>query len=136
MHYVSTRGGDSPIGFQQAVMTGLARDGGLLLPAAIPDVRAQLPAWRRLAYRELAFEVMRLFADLPEADLRRLIAISYAAFDTPEVVAVVPVGELYLLELFHGPTLAFKDVALQFLGALFEELLRRRGGAQIGRAHV
>jgi threonine synthase len=129
MHYVSTRGGDSPIGFQQAVMTGLARDGGLLLPAAIPDVRAQLPAWRRLAYRELAFEVMRLFADLPEADLRRLIAISYAAFDTPEVVAVVPVGELYLLELFHGPTLAFKDVALQFLGALFEELLRRRGGA-------
>ena len=128
MRYISTRGGGDPLEFQPAVMTGLARDGGLLLPASIPDVRDRLEGWRRLSYVELAFEIMRLFADLPDPDLRRLIADSYATFRHPEVAPVVRVGNRFVLELFHGPTLAFKDIALQFLGALFEYRLAQTGG--------
>jgi len=85
MKYLSTRGGLPPIGFLDAVMTGLAPDGGLLLPETLPDVSDRLPAWSKLTYGELAFEVMRIFAtDLPEADLNRLVERSYAAFDHPE----------------------------------------------------
>jgi threonine synthase len=127
MEYLSTRGGGPPIGFQDAVMTGLARDGGLFLPAHIPDVRASLEAWRNLSYRDLAYVIMRLYADLPEQDLRELIDRSFATFRHPEIAPVVPLGDLHLLELFHGPTLAFKDVALQFLGRLFEYVLDRSG---------
>ncbi|MFO7535463.1 MAG: threonine synthase [Kiritimatiellia bacterium] len=128
MHYISTRGGGEPLGFQQAVMTGLARDGGLLLPAVIPDVRDKLAAWRGLSYTDLAFEVMRLFTDIPEEDLRAIITDSYSSFRHPDVAPVVKVGNLHVLELFHGPTLAFKDIALQFLGSLFEYILARSGG--------
>lgn len=129
MHYLSTRGGGAPLSFSDAVLTGLARDGGLLLPSAYPDVRGRLADWRALPYPQLAFEVIRLFADdLPEAELRGIVERSYAVFSHPEVTPVVPVGPVHILELFHGPTLAFKDVALQFLGNLFELLLKKRGG--------
>ena len=128
MKYQSTRGNCPLIGFQDAVITGLARDGGLFLPASIPDVRAALTAWQKLSYNELAFEVMRLFVDLPEYDLRALISQGGATFRHQEVTPVVPMGGLHVLELFHGPTLAFKDVALQFLGRLFEYELARDGG--------
>ena len=74
MHYVSTRGGTAPIPFQKAVLTGLARDGGLLLPESFPDVREKLAAWSRLPYADLAFEVVRLFADdIPADDLRAIV---------------------------------------------------------------
>ncbi|MBQ6472996.1 MAG: threonine synthase, partial [Victivallales bacterium] len=128
--YISTRGGVSPVDFPAAVMMGLADDGGLLLPAEIPDVSAQLDSWRKLSYRDLAYEVMSPFVgeSIAESDLRTLINRSYDAFDTPEVIPVVPVGGVYVAELFHGPTLAFKDVALQFLGNLFEHQLKRTGG--------
>lgn len=128
MNYRSTRGDIPPIGFQDAVMIGMARDGGLFLPARIPDVRADLAAWSKLPYADLAFQVMRLFADLPENDLRTLIGQGAAAFRHPDVTPVVPLGPVHVLELFHGPTLAFKDVALQFLGRLFEYELDRTGG--------
>ncbi len=128
MKYQSTRGNSPLIGFQDALMTGLARDGGLFLPADIPDVRAALAAWQKLSYAELSFEVMRLFSDLLEPDLRALIAQGLTAFRHPEITPVVPLGNLHVLELFHGPTLAFKDVALQFLGRLFEYKLDRAGG--------
>ncbi len=128
MNYFSTRGGVEPMPFGEAVMSGLARDGGLLLPETIPDVRERLDRWADLSYRELAFEVMRLFADDLTADeLRALVTQSYAGFDDPEVTPVKAVGPLHILELFHGPTLAFKDLALQFLGRLFETLLARSG---------
>ncbi len=114
--------------FGAAVMSGLARDGGLLLPEAIPDVRDRLDHWAWLSYPELAFEIMRVFADdLTAAELRTLVTQSYAGFDDPEVTPVKEVGPLHILELFHGPTLAFKDLALQFLGRLFETLLARSG---------
>ncbi|AKJ64095.1 threonine synthase [Kiritimatiella glycovorans] len=128
MNYLSTRGGMAPVGFGDAVLMGLASDGGLLLPEAIPEVRDRLEAWRGLDYASLAFEVMRLFADVPDDDLRRMVDRSYAVFRDPEVAPVKPVGPLWIMELFHGPTLAFKDVALQFLGHLFEYLLEQRGG--------
>ncbi len=127
MRYISTRGGVEGIGFSEAVMMGLATDGGLLLPESMPEVDAEtLKKWRSLSYTELAFEVMRLFVgDIPPEDLRGLIEASYASFTHPEVVPLVEVGGIFIMELFHGPTLAFKDVALQFLGNLFEYLLER-----------
>jgi threonine synthase len=130
MQYLSTRGGISPIPFTQAVMMGLAVDGGLLLPRTIPRVGSDtFNSWKNLTYQELAFEVMsRFIDDIPESDLRDLINRSYAGFRVKEVTPLVHHGNLHILELFHGPTLAFKDVALQFLGNLFEYLLEKNDG--------
>jgi len=129
MNYVSTRGRVEPVGFQQAVMMGLADDGGLLIPESIPDVSGRLDEWRALSYPQLAFEVLRLFAtDMPEQDLEAMIDRTYAEAFGPEVAPAVPVGEIYVLELWHGPTLSFKDIALQLLGNLFEYILARQGG--------
>ncbi len=125
--YISTRGRQSPLSFQDAVMTGLARDGGLLVPDSIPDVSSRLADWASLDYPDLAFEIMRLFAaDIPEPDLRSLVSAAYSTFTHPEIAPVRPAGPLHVLELFHGPTLAFKDIALQFLGRLFDYILARR----------
>jgi len=123
--YISTRGQIAPVTFSEAVMMGLADDGGLLVPSQIPDVSSQLPQWSKLHYPELAFEVMKPFVgdSIPAEDLRELIRKSYATFDTAQVVPIVQAGPVFIAELFHGPTLAFKDVALQFLGNVFEYLL-------------
>jgi threonine synthase len=128
MRYISTRGGIEPVPFKDAVMMGLATDGGLLLPEPIPALSEKtLDSWRTLPYRELAFRVISLFADdIPEEELRRLINRSYDSFDNREITPMVREDGVYILELFHGPTLAFKDVALQFLGNLFEYLLKER----------
>ena len=129
MNYLSTRGGDAGLSFQDTVLTGLARDGGLLLPETIPNVSDRLGELAKLDYQSLAFEIIRLFAtDIPDADLRAIIDKSYATFRAKEITPVVPVGNIHILELFHGPTLAFKDLALQFLGNLFEYVLEKRGG--------
>ncbi len=129
MRYISTRGGSEPLTFKDTILTGLARDGGLFLPQSFPDVRERLAAWSRLSYPELAFEIIRLYADdIPEASLRDIVVRSYRTFRHAEVTPVVGVGPVHVLELFHGPTLAFKDVALQFLGNLFEYVLGETGG--------
>ncbi|MCI5166338.1 MAG: threonine synthase [Candidatus Electrothrix sp. GM3_4] len=130
MKYISTRGGIEPIVFDQAVMMGLARDGGLLLPETLPSVSAQkLDAWQNLHYQSLALEVLDLFTgDMPRVDLDDLIERSYSSFRHPQVTPVRKTGDLYIMELFHGPTLAFKDVALQLLGNLFEYELKKNGG--------
>jgi threonine synthase len=125
MNYISTRGDTGVKGFQEAVMTGLARDGGLLLPSHIPDVSAHLPKWQSLSYPDLAVEIMRLYADIPEADLRDIVTQSYSTFRHPDSAPVRCVGDMHILELFHGPTLAFKDIALQFLGNTFEYVLKK-----------
>lgn len=107
---------------------GLADDGGLLIPEALPDVAAQLPRWRTLSYPELATEIMsRFIGDIPVADLREIVSRSYETFDDARVVPIHEIDGLHVMELFHGPTLAFKDVALQFLGNLFEYILTERG---------
>jgi len=129
MRYISTRGRVQPVGFLDAVMMGLADDGGLLIPESIPDVSDRLEDWRSLDYRQLALEVMRPFiGDIPHGELAALIERTYGQAFQPDVAPLVQVGDLFVLELWHGPTLAFKDVALQFLGNLFEYVLARRGG--------
>jgi len=129
MKYISTRGNIDPVPFKGAVMMGLATDGGLLLPQCIPFLSPEtLASWRALPYRELALRIISLFADdIPEEDLARLINRSYDSFANREITPVVRENGIYILELFHGPTLAFKDVALQLLGNLFEYLLSERG---------
>jgi threonine synthase len=126
---MSTRGRVRNITFKDAVMMGLADDGGLLIPETIPSLTfGDVDALGQLAYPELAFQILSLFAtDIPSGDLKSLIDRSYASFTHPDVTPVEHRDGVYILELFHGPTLAFKDVALQFLGNLFEYLLRERG---------
>jgi len=131
MRYVSTRGGVEPVSFSQAVMMGLATDGGLLLPESFPQIdAATLTRWAGLSYVDLAVEVMLPYVegDLTRKELSDLVIRSYAGFSNEEITPLVQAGELRILELFHGPTAAFKDVALQFLGNLFELLLERTGG--------
>ena len=107
---------------------GLADDGGLLVPEFIPDVSAELDAWQGYSYSQLALEVMsRFIDDIPRPALQQIIDRSYGTFSVPAVTPIVPLGQDYVLELFHGPTLAFKDIALQFLGNVFEYILDERG---------
>lgn len=128
MKYISTKGQSAPVDFETAVMTGLASAGGLFLPVNIPKVSRKFADWADLSYPQLAFEIISLFCDMPPNDLKRVIERSYAVFPRPEAAPIVALREYFLLELFHGPTLAFKDFALQFLGNLFEYFLRQSGG--------
>ena len=109
-------------------MMGLADDGGLLVPNEIPHVRNKLPEWRSFSFTELSLEIMLLFTSnrIPRKELKPLIEQSYNTFRHPEITPVKSVEGLHILELFHGPTFAFKDVALQFLCNLFEYFLNRR----------
>ncbi|MEK9722083.1 MAG: threonine synthase [Rhodospirillaceae bacterium] len=130
MNYVSTRGEAPVLAFDDVLLTGLARDGGLYLPEAWPQVSAdEIASWRELPYVDLAIRVIAPFVGeaLSEADLRRIVTDAYSHFSTPEVAPMTNLGrDEYLLELFHGPTLAFKDMAMQFLGPLFDNVLAAR----------
>ena len=108
-------------------MMGLATDGGLILPQSFPRISDEtLQEWIELRYQDLAFEIIKLFAtDIPDQDLRLLISRSYASFEHEEVTPLTALNRIHILELFHGPTYAFKDVALQFLGNLFSYLLEK-----------
>ena len=134
--YRSTRSSTpETLSFEEAVIQGLAPDGGLFVPPEIPQVNEDLlfSKWAKLSFRELVFEVMRLYIsseEIPDADLKELIARSYSTFRAEDVTPLVkhltgPEENLHVLELFHGPTYAFKDVALQFVGNLFEYFLGR-----------
>ena len=128
MKYRSTRGDVSGISFTDALLMGLADDGGLLIPDHIPDVSSGLKDWRNLNFVQVAQRLLKLFIDdLEHDDLDALTSQAFSSFDIPEVVAWRQLDQLHVLELFHGPTLAFKDVALQLLGKLFEHVLADRG---------
>jgi threonine synthase len=130
LRFISTRGQAPPLGFSDAVATGLAPDGGLFLPETLPAfTAADLARWAPLGYAELAFEFLRCFAtDIPPAELRALIERAYAVFPAAGLAPLVRLNEqTYVLELFHGPTLAFKDFALQWLGRLYERQCAVRG---------
>ena len=129
MRYISTRGQTPPHSFSEAVATGLAPDGGLFLPETLPDFSADLARFAGLGYAELCFEFMRVFAtDIPPGELRALVAASYRRFSDPTIAPLRPLGRnLYALELFHGPSLAFKDFALQLLGQLYARQCALRG---------
>ena len=120
------RGKTEPMGFQDAVLTGLAPDGGLLIPESIPNIEHRLAEWSALNYADISFEVFKLFTDIPEADLRKLVDDAYADFRHRDVAPTVKVGDVHILELFHGPTLAFKDMAMQFLSQVYDYVLEQR----------
>lgn len=126
MRYVSTRGTAPTLGFSDVVLAGLASDGGLYVPADFPELEGGLPS----AYSTLATSVIKPYVDpdISESTLASLVEDAYSTFRHPEVA---PLRELeyghHIMELFHGPTLAFKDVALQLLGRLFDHILTLRG---------
>ena len=131
MQYVSTRGAAPELSFEAAMLTGLARDGGLYVPAEVPQLTpAQIAALAGQSYEDIAFAVMRPFIGdtFTDTEFRALIAQAYAGFGHP---ARAPLKQLapnhFLLELFHGPTLAFKDFAMQLIGQLFQAALGRSG---------
>jgi threonine synthase len=131
MNYVSTRGTAPVLGFEDAMLAGLARDGGLYVPETWPTLsHDEIAALAGLAYEEAALRILAPFVGdaFAEGELARLIARAYAGFGH---VARVPLVQIapndWLLELFHGPTLAFKDVAMQLIGQLFEASLARTG---------
>jgi threonine synthase len=130
--YISTRGDATPRGFSDILLEGLAPDGGLYLPTHYPRVDVQtLSRWRGLPYAQLAFEILSLYVDdIPAADLKRLCDATYteAVFGSAAITPLKPLNPgLFLQALSNGPTLAFKDMAMQLLGQLFEYELARRG---------
>ncbi|MDB5817384.1 MAG: thrC [Rhizobacter sp.] len=132
MKYISTRGDRTPRGFSEILLEGLAPDGGLYLPVSYPQIDDEtLARFRTLPYHELAFDILSLYIDdIPADDLRRICAETYteAVFGTTAIVPLKPLEpNLYLEALSNGPTLAFKDMAMQLLGRLFEYELGRRG---------
>ncbi|WP_374278314.1 threonine synthase [Azonexus sp.] len=139
MRYLSTRGNAAPQAFCDILLGGLAPDGGLYLPESYPQVsRAELDAWRQLSYADLAFEILSKFiTDIPAADLKAIVARTYTADvyrftrnggDAAQITPLTKLEDgLYTQELSNGPTLAFKDMAMQLLGNLFEYVLDQRG---------
>lgn len=130
MKYISTRGGGQPKSFEEVILTGLAPDGGLYVPAQLPHFsRQEIASWSSLSYQELALKIISPFVDgaIPEHDLEKIIAKSYSTFRHDDIAPLVKTGDNeWILELFHGPTLAFKDFALQFLGNLLDYTLEKR----------
>ena len=132
MKYISTRGNTAPKAFSEVLLMGLAPDGGLMLPERYPHIDAgTLQKWRGLSYAELAFEIISLFAtDIPVEDLRDIISRTYteATFGTQAITPVRTLSDgLKIQALSNGPTLAFKDMAMQFLGNAFEYVLNKEG---------
>jgi threonine synthase len=139
MRYLSTRGHAAPQTFCDILLGGLAPDGGLYLPESYPQIsRSELDAWRKLSYADLAYEILsRFITDIPPADLKALVSKTYTAEvyrharNGGDVTQITPLtqleGDLYTQELSNGPTLAFKDMAMQLLGNLFEYVLDKRG---------
>lgn len=131
MRYVSTRGKAPVVSFADAVLTGLASDGGLYVPEELPKFsKDEIASWAGLSYAELAFNVIKPFVGdcIEEADLKAMIDKTYAVFNHQAVAPLVQIdSNEFVLELFHGPTLAFKDFALQLLGRLMHHILTQRG---------
>ena len=127
MKYISTRGGGIPQTFEQVLLTGLAPDGGLYVPAELPHFsQEELASWKNLSYPELALKIVSPFIgeDIPAEALSKIVIESYAQFDHPEVAPLTKLAENdFMLELYHGPTLAFKDFALQVLGRILDYVL-------------
>ncbi len=133
MRYISTRGGISPQNFSEILLSGLAQDGGLAVPEYYPQIdTAELESWRYLSYSELAFEILsRFMDDIPTANLRDIITRTYTAklFGSADITPIKTLEPgLHILCLSNGPTLAFKDIAMQFIGNLFEYTLAKTGG--------
>ena len=131
MHYISTRGQAPVLDFEETMLTGLARDGGLYVPETVPVLsHDEIAALAGVSYEDAAFAVMRPFIGdcFTDDEFREVIAAAYATFGHRARCPLVQLGPNdWLLELHHGPTLAFKDVALQLIGQMFDRVLARRG---------
>lgn len=131
-YYISTRGETPPKSFTNVLLAGLAPDGGLFLPETWPQIGAgEIADFAKRPYAEVAHTILKRFVgrSFSDAELKADIDAAYAQFDDPQIAPLVEIGpQLFLLELFHGPTLAFKDIALQILGRLFSRALKKRGG--------
>ena len=128
MKYISTRNGSKEFNFTEVFIKGLADDGGLYVPKSLKKYSTEeLLELKNLNYNELSTEIIHLFsADfISREELSSLIKKSYSTFREKDVVKISSLGELKLLELFHGPTLAFKDIAMQFIGNLYEYYLSK-----------
>ncbi len=130
MKYVSTRGKAPSLTFEDVVLTGLASDGGLYVPETIPSFsKEEIAEMAGLSYQDLAFKVMKPFVagEVPDADLKTIIDKAYDSFRHDGIAPLVQTAHNeWILELFQGPTLAFKDFALQFLGHLLDYILDKR----------
>ncbi|MFL0797170.1 MAG: threonine synthase [Cellvibrionaceae bacterium] len=130
MKYISTRGQAPALAFEDVVLTGLASDGGLYVPETLPTFsQEEIASWAGLSYEDLAFNVIKPFVagEIPDADLKDIIDRSYATFRHTAIAPLVQTAHNeWILELFQGPTLAFKDFALQFLGNLLDYVLKKR----------
>ncbi len=131
MQYISTRGQQAPLPFSETVLQGLCSDGGLAMPTNIPHVSLDtLKTWQTLSYPELALEIMQLFIDdIPQSDLKGILERAYTAekFRSSDIIELKKLNEKrYILGLSNGPTIAFKDMAMQFLGELFEYVLNKK----------
>ena len=135
MEYISTRGGDDPLGFEAALLSGLARDGGLYLPSDYPAfTKDEIRAMAGLSYAEIAARVMAPFCsgEVSERELRDMSEDAYGGFTHDEVAPLRRLaGDLHVLELFHGPTIAFKDYAMQFLSRAFDRALGAAGNRAV-----
>ncbi|OMQ44320.1 threonine synthase [Ensifer sp. 1H6] len=131
MKYISTRGEAAPLGFCDALLAGLARDGGLYLPREWPTLsKKEIRALRGKSYQDIAFAVLEPFihGEIPSAKFREMIDEAYATFRHPAIAPLVQTGpNAFVIELFHGSTLAFKDVAMQLLARLMDYVLAERG---------
>ncbi len=133
--FVSTKGGIAPVDFETAVTSGFASDGGLFVPESIPKVtKTTMEKWSDLGFVELAYEILSLYMDesvIPPRELKLLLENSFSGFENPEIAPVVPLGKngnLFVMELFHGPTLSFKDMAMGFLINIMDYFLKKQGG--------
>lgn len=131
MKYISTRGQAPKLDFEQVLLAGLASDGGLYIPENLPVFsEEEINSWAGLSYAELAYRITAPFVSdsIPEADYKKILEETYAEFQHPAIAPLVQIGSNdWVLELFQGPTLAFKDFALQLLGRLLDYVLGRRG---------
>ncbi len=129
MNFVSTRGNTDSKSFSEAVRIGLAPDGGLFVPETLPDLSSELATWEGCSYTDICYRFFKFFAtDIADGELKQLVESAYGQFDHSECAPLVSLDDrTSVLELFHGPTLAFKDFALQLLGKLYERQVALTG---------
>jgi len=133
LQFVSNKGGGEPVDFETAILDGFAADGGLYVPEALPKITFdQLREWKNLDYQTLAFNILSLFIDpniVPPADLKKILRTAYSSFEKEEIIPLYPLQSrenTFIMELFYGPTLSFKDVGLAFLVNLVNFFLERK----------
>ena len=131
IQYISTRGGDGPLGYEDTLLSGLARDGGLFIPTEWPHFSVEeFSALKGKSYSEIAHAIIAPFvgSDIPHDELKAMIEDTYQGFTHPDVAPLVAISDnIHVCELFHGPTIAFKDYAMQFLSRAFDRALGVRG---------